>query len=112
MQISQKDRIRRISFENVKGGDDLVELDFKSAIFTALRYWELGREPEKDHYKFFRHDSYVDRKHIKNLTKLCKILDMFPVDITIVSKKLVVIFLRFSSKFPISKCSKDRRFEI
>jgi len=69
-QLSSKDRVNRISFDNVKGGDDLVELDFKSSILTALRYWELGREPEKDHYELFRHDEYVDRKHIKNLVKL------------------------------------------
>ena len=69
-QLSKKDRIKRVSFDNVKGGDDLVELDFKSSILTALRYWELGREPEKDHYELFRHDDYVDRKHIKNLVQL------------------------------------------
>ena len=69
-QLPSKDRVNRISFENVEGGDDLVELDFKSAILTALRYWELGREPEKDHYELFRHDEYVDRQHIKNLTQM------------------------------------------
>lgn len=70
MQISDKERAKRISFVNVKGGDNLVELDFTSSILTALRYWELGREPETDHYKLFRHDEYVDRNHIKNLVKL------------------------------------------
>jgi hypothetical protein len=69
-QISKETRTKRISFEWAEGGDDLVELDFTSSIITALRYWELGREPETDHYKLFRHDDFVDRNHIKNLVKL------------------------------------------
>jgi len=69
-QIPSKERTRRISFDNVKGGDELVEVDFTSSILTALRYWELGREPETDHYKLFRHDSYVDRQHVKNVCQL------------------------------------------
>jgi len=69
-QLPSKNRVNRISFDNVEGGDELVELDFTASILTALRYWTIGREPEKDHYKLFRHDDYVDREHIKNLTKL------------------------------------------
>jgi hypothetical protein len=69
-QIAKETRTKRISFELAEGGDDLVELDFTSSIITALRYWELGREPETDHYKLFRHDDFVDRNHIKNLVKL------------------------------------------
>jgi len=73
-QISKKERTKRIRFEWAEGGDDLVELDFTSSILTAIRYWDLGREPETDHYKLFRlkhsDDGYIDREHIKNLTKL------------------------------------------